>query len=96
MGSRNHFVAIAAEDLATFQERVAEEEAEASEFVGNEMSTEGNQLANRAIFRRLDGSASPASPVFTTLGLVPLGRTPAWTGVVALGAAGVAVSMYRE
>ena len=96
MGSRTYLVEIAGEDLDAFQARVAEEEAASGEFVANEVSSEGNQLRNRVTFRSLAGGAVPAAPVFTPLGQVPAGRTPTWTGVVALGAANLAVSMYRE
>jgi hypothetical protein len=95
MAAKTYLAEIIREDLAGFQGRVIDEEVGASEFIGNQVSMEGNQPTNLASFRILAAGTIPAEPTFVEVGKLPLGKVPLWTGVVALGAKTIAVSMYR-
>jgi hypothetical protein len=95
MADKTYLAEILRDDLQSFQGRVEDEEVGASEFTGNEVRTEGNQALNLATFRVLPPGRIPRTPKFVELGALPVGQVPLWTGIVALGAKTVAVSMYR-
>jgi hypothetical protein len=95
MATKTYLAEIIRDDLPAFQDRVIDEEVGASEFIANDVSMEGNQAVNMATFRTMPVGSIPAKPTFVEIGDLPAGKTPLWTGIVALGARTIAVSMYR-
>ena len=90
-----YLVEIIRSELASFSERVADEEAGASEFTGNQVATLEGRATNLASFKTLNPGELPQPARFAEIGALPNGAVPLWTGVVLLGAKTVAVAMFR-
>jgi len=90
-----YLVEIIRDDLAGYTNRVANEEAGASEFVDNRVSVDAGIATNHASFKVLPPGQLPDPPTFVKLGSLPAGKQPSWTGVLLIAGLNVAAQMFR-
>jgi hypothetical protein len=95
MTDKTYLVEIVRPDLDGFTNRVANEEAGASEFVDSRVQALDGRPTNLATFRELGPGELLDPPRFLRLGQGPADGRALWTGVVLIGGLNVAVQLFR-
>ena len=95
MDDTTYLVEIVRANLADYANRVQNEEAGASQFIGNRVASLDGRMTNLASFEELAVGQVPEPPIFVKLGQLPADKQAEWTGVVLLGGRNTAVQMFR-
>lgn len=95
MSTQSYLVEIFRESLTDYEGRVRDEEAGGAQFNGNSVAVFEGRITNLTSFEVLPPGQVLNEPTFVPAEQVPTGLQAAWTGVVLIGNANVAVSMLR-